>query len=143
MPKTSTHVLSTSRKHTTGFVVKIAGGCCRCTVLKAACYWLSNHCIPVQKCVSMLEGVKSKPFIVGVRLRQGCVLSPFLFIVYNMNCVDNHSRVVEGATVGSCRINPFTFCGWFGAAFIFSKGSSACIQSTFCCVQPSRNENQH
>ena len=54
MPKTSTHVLSTSRKHTTGFLVKIAGGCCRCTVLKAACYWLSDHCIPVQKCVSML-----------------------------------------------------------------------------------------
>ena len=54
MPKTSTHVLSTSRKHTTGVFVKIAGGCCRCTVLKAACYWLSNHCIPVQKCVSML-----------------------------------------------------------------------------------------
>jgi len=39
MLKTSSHVLSTSRKHTTGFLVKCFGECCVCTVLTTACYW--------------------------------------------------------------------------------------------------------
>ena len=29
--------------------------CCGSTVLKAACYWSSSHCIPAQKFVSMSE----------------------------------------------------------------------------------------
>ena len=33
MPKTPTHVVSTSRKHMTGFLVKRFGGCCRSTEL--------------------------------------------------------------------------------------------------------------
>jgi len=54
MPKTFTHVLSTSRKHSTGFLVKSFGECCRRTVLMAACYWPSSHCIPpAQKFVSV------------------------------------------------------------------------------------------
>jgi len=51
MPKTSTHVVLTSRKHTTGFFVKRFGDCCGNTVWRAACYWLSIHCIPAQKFV--------------------------------------------------------------------------------------------
>jgi len=51
MPKTSTHALSTSRKHTTGFLVKSFGECCGCAVLTTACYWPSSHCIPAQKFV--------------------------------------------------------------------------------------------
>jgi len=47
MPKTFTHVLSTSRKHTTGFLMKSFGECCG-PVLTTACYWPSSHCIPAQ-----------------------------------------------------------------------------------------------
>jgi len=39
MPKTFTHVLSTSRKYTTAFLVKSFGECCGRTVLTVACYW--------------------------------------------------------------------------------------------------------
>ena len=53
MLKISSHALSTSRKHTTWFLVKSFGECCACTVLTAACYWSSSHCIPVQKFVSV------------------------------------------------------------------------------------------
>ena len=67
-------VSSNSRKHTTGFLVKSFGECCRSTVLTATCYWLTSHCIPTQKCVHVRR-VKSRPFVSGVRLRQGCVLS--------------------------------------------------------------------
>jgi len=52
MPKTFPHVLSTSRKHTTGFLVKSFRECCGSAVLTAACYWPSSHCIPAQKFVS-------------------------------------------------------------------------------------------
>ena len=52
MPKTFTHVFSTSRKHTNGFLVKSFGECCGSTVLTTAFYWPSSHCIPAQKFVS-------------------------------------------------------------------------------------------
>jgi len=45
MPKTSTHVLVISRKHTTRFLVKSA--CCGSTVFADACSWPSSHCISV------------------------------------------------------------------------------------------------
>ena len=53
MPTTSTHVLSTSRKHMIGFFVESFGKRCASTVLTATCYWPSSHCILAQKFVSM------------------------------------------------------------------------------------------
>ena len=97
------HVLSTSRNHTTGFLVKSFGEWCVCTVLKAACYCASSHCIPAQTCVRV-DGVKSQLFSVGVGLRQRFVLSPLLYKVY-MNCIDSHSGVGQGDTVAGCRNN--------------------------------------
>ena len=38
---------------------------------------------------------------------------------------------------------PFIFCVRFGVACIFRIGPSACTWLVFCCVRPSRNENQH
>jgi len=53
MQKTSSHALSTLREHTTGFFVKSFVECCVSTVLTAACYWQSSHCIPAQTFVSV------------------------------------------------------------------------------------------
>jgi len=52
MPKTFTHVVSTSRKHATGFLVTSFGECCKNRVLTTTFYWPSSHCIPAQKFVS-------------------------------------------------------------------------------------------
>jgi len=40
MPNISTHVLSTSKKHTTGSLMKSFWECCGSAVLMAVCYWL-------------------------------------------------------------------------------------------------------
>ena len=45
---------------------------------------------------------------VGVRLGQGCVLSPLLFIVY-MNWIDKCSQADECATIGNCKISRLLF----------------------------------
>jgi len=81
MPKTYTDVLSTSRKHTTGFLVKNVGDCCGSTVLTGASCWPSSHCIPAQKFVSVAA-------VSITTVHRGCwtptrrVLSTILFIVY-------------------------------------------------------------
>ena len=55
-----------------------------------------------------LNGKQSKPFQVGVRLQQGWVLSPLLFIVY-MNWIDKCSQANECATIGNCKISRLLF----------------------------------
>ena len=47
----------------------------------------------LEVCVRV-NGKQSKPFHLGVGLRQGCVLSPLVFIVY-MNWIDKCSQVDE------------------------------------------------
>ena len=53
MPKTSTHVLSTTRKHTRGIPKRSFRDCCKSTVLTATHYWPSNGCIPAHMFVSV------------------------------------------------------------------------------------------
>ena len=55
-----------------------------------------------------VNGKQSKPFHVGVGLRQWCVLSPLLFIVY-MNWIDKCSQADECATIGNCKISRLLF----------------------------------
>ena len=83
MPKTSTHALSTSRKHTTRFLVKrFVVECCRSTVLTAACLLAVKSLYSWSEVYVRVRRVKSQPFTVAAGLRQGCVLSPLFFIVY-------------------------------------------------------------
>jgi len=83
MPKTSLHALSTSREHTTGFLVKSFWEWCVCTVLPTACYGMAIKSLYscTEVCVRVRR-VKSRQFTVGIGLRQGCVLSLLVFIVY-------------------------------------------------------------
>ena len=77
------------------------------------------HCSKVCVCVS---SNKSKPFNVSVDLRQGCVLSPLLFIVLAyMNWIDKHSQVDEGITIGASRVNRLLFADDL-ALFATSEG---------------------
>jgi len=77
LQKTSTHVLSTSSKQTTGFLGKsfgVAGG--RCSRLL-----VTNHQVIVfpVKFMSVLVDLNNKQFTAGVGLRWGCVLSLLIF----------------------------------------------------------------
>ena len=64
-------------------------------------YCRSEVCVRV-------NGKQSKPFYMGVGLRQGCVLSPLLFSVY-MNWIDKCSQADECATIGNCKIGHLLF----------------------------------
>ena len=66
----------------------------------------SFYCQP-EVCIRV-NGKQSKPFHVGVGLRQGCVLSPLLFIVY-MNWIKKCSQADECATIGNCKISRLLF----------------------------------
>ena len=66
----------------------------------------SFYCRP-EFCIRV-NGKQSKPFHVGVGLRQGCVLSPLVFIVY-MNWIDKYSQADECATIGNCKISRLMF----------------------------------
>ena len=60
-----------------------------------------------ESCVRIL-GSKSDLFQVGVGLRQGCALSPILFVIY-MDRISRRSRGVEGLQVGDLKIASLLF----------------------------------
>ena len=66
----------------------------------------SFYCRP-EVCVRV-NGKQSKPFHVGVGLRQGSVLLSLLFIVY-MNWIDKCSQADECATIENCKISRLLF----------------------------------
>ena len=54
------------------------------------------------------NGIKTQPFNIGVGLRQGCVLSPSLFIIY-MDKIDRDSSSSGGVTFGECNVRRLLF----------------------------------
>ncbi|KAK0132808.1 LINE-1 reverse transcriptase [Merluccius polli] len=62
------------------------------------------------RCQSLVRiaGNKSDLFPVGVGLRQGCPLSPILFIIF-MDRISRHSQGVEGVRFGDLRIGSLLF----------------------------------
>ena len=73
----------------------------------------------LEVCVRV-NGKQSKPFHVGVGLRQGCVLSSLLFIVY-MNWIDKCSQADECATIRNCKISRLLFA--YDLVLLFSTES--------------------
>ena len=60
-----------------------------------------------ESCVRVL-GSKSDPFPVGVGLRQGCALSPILFVIF-MDRISRRSRGGEGLQFGGLKISSLLF----------------------------------
>ena len=81
------------------------------------CAIKSFYCRP-EVCVPV-NGKKSKPLHVGIGLRQVCVLSLLLFIVYK-NWFDQCSQDDERATTRNCKISCLLFAN--GLVLLFSRG---------------------
>ena len=64
------------------------------------------YCRP-EVCVRVIV-MQSKPFYVGVGLRQRCILSPLLFNVY-MKWIGKRSQADECATIGNSKIRRLLF----------------------------------
>ena len=79
----------------------------------------SFHCQP-EVCVRV-NGKQLKPFNVGVGLRQECVLSPLLFIVY-MNWIDKCSQADKCAMIGNCKISCLLFADGLFLLFFTESG---------------------
>ena len=68
----------------------------------------------------------------------------FWGVLVYMNWIDRHRRIDKSVTVGNTRMNRLFLADELVLhEWIFSTRSSARIWSVFCCVRPSRNENQH
>ena len=90
----SLHALSILKKHMTEFLGINFGRFCRSMALIVNWYALLSHSTADRKVSVRVNGKQSKPFHVSVGLRQGCVLSHLLFIVY-MNWIDKCSQANE------------------------------------------------
>ena len=108
MTKISLHALSILKKQITEFLRINIGRFCWSKALMVNCYALLSHSTADQRFCVRVNGKQSKPFHVGVGLRQGCVLSPLVFIVY-MNWIDKCSQADECATTGNCKISRLLF----------------------------------
>ena len=57
----------------------------------------------------MLTVQRRKPFRVSVGLRQGCFLSPILFLIYYMDRTVKKSESCGGVKIGECTVQRLLF----------------------------------
>ena len=81
-----------------------------------------------ESCVRVL-GSKSDPFPVRVGLRQGCALSPILFVIF-MDRISRRSRVEGGLQFGGLRIAPLLFAD---DVVLMASWNGAVLQSLYRC----------
>ena len=85
-------------------------------------YWRPEDCVRV-------NGKQSKPFRVGVGLRQECVLSPLFFIVY-MNWSTNAAKLMSvSRTIGNCKISSLLFADDLGLLSSTESGLQRALNS--------------
>ena len=92
------------------------GKCCKSMALMVI---KSLYCQP-EVCIRVNDK-QSKSFQVGVSVRQGCVLSTLLFIIY-INSMDKLSRTNECVTIGRCKIGRLLFGDNFVLLAFSEKG---------------------
>jgi len=86
----------------TGFLVKSFGECCVSTVLTAACYWPSSHCIPGQTFVSVSGELNHDRSPLGLDSDKGvyCHRSYSKFIPVVLNLLAEGSQIQTYNFVG-------------------------------------------
>jgi len=102
MTKTSTHAFSTSRKHTTRFLVKSFGRCCRSTSV-TGCQTVTGRQVTVFLLRSFCPCRRSsQPFTIGFGHRQGCSVTTRLHgLIYIRLTVTCQSMMLLLGAAGS------------------------------------------
>jgi len=77
-------------------------------------------------------------FTLGVKLRQECVLSPLLFIVYLYELDRQTQPSWRGCHCRKLQNQPFAFWRRFGTSYTLWTRSSTCTWTLCSCVRPSR-----
>ena len=106
--KISLHDLSILKKHMTAILRLNFGRFCRSMAFMVSCHAPLSHSVADRRFVLGLMTSNQKPFVDGVGLRQGCVLSPLFFIVY-MNWIAKCSQADGCATIRNCKISRLPF----------------------------------
>jgi len=120
-------------KHTTGFLVKRFEEFWGSAMLAAACHWPSSRCIPAQKFVSVSAELNHSRSLWTLDF----VLSPVLFVFYNMNWIESHSWIGKVVAVSNCNIRRLLFANDLVLLASFEQGlqhalhwfSAACDQA--------------
>ena len=112
MVKIFLHALSILKKPMTEFLGKNFGWFCRNMALMVICYRPLSYFTADPKVCDVVNCKQSKPFHVGVGLRQGCVLLHLFFLVF-LNWFDKRSQADECATIGNCKIGRLLFADGF------------------------------
>ena len=139
--KISLHALSILKKHETELNF---GRFCGSMSLTASCYVPLSHSTADRRFVFRVNSKQSKPFHVDIGLRQGCVLSPLLFIVY-MDWIDKCNQADECTLIGNCKISRLLFADDLVLLFSTESGLQLALNSfaDACNMSTAKTEVLH